>query len=181
MSKRTSWGWVDGLGRFVLFGCSCRRPARRRRGPSLPRRRAGKKGTPAVAVNVAELTEKLKRASPPKSRAALAEAKRAGKGAAPLAPSSRSYLREAPPRNSPPSRSTRSAPRQLKRASRRHSRRTRTIAIRRLRKGSSEGDSSRPGAPWPRRAARRPSRIPTPGVRGIAASGLGTFKAAKRP
>jgi HEAT repeat protein len=62
---------------------------------SVPAR--AKKGAPAVTVNVAALTEKLKSADPVEVEAALSEAKAAGKGAGPLAPFIEDVLRRGAP------------------------------------------------------------------------------------
>jgi HEAT repeat protein len=60
--------------------------------PKAPAAR-GKKGAPAVTVNVAALTEKLKSGVPVEVQAALTEAKAAGKAAAALAPPIEELLR----------------------------------------------------------------------------------------
>ena len=66
-------------------------------GPKAPPPARSKKGTPAVTVNVAALTEKLKSGEPVDVRAGLAEAKAAGKGAAPVAPTIEELLRRGAP------------------------------------------------------------------------------------
>jgi HEAT repeat protein len=61
---------------------------------SVPQR--NKKGAPAVTVDVAALTEKLKSSDPADVQAALGQAKAAGKGARPLAPVIEELLRRGP-------------------------------------------------------------------------------------